>query len=100
MMMTLIHTAIDAMAQLPAGTIPDPAPVQPPGTAGITTLISWVKWIGFAIVGVAIILGGVMVAVGLRRGEGQDAATKIVWPFAGAIVIGGGISMVSALIGG
>lgn len=78
--------------------IPDPAPAQPPGTQGVSTLLGWLKWIGFAVVAGAIIAGGMLIAVALRRGEGQDALTKVLWPCAGAIVIGGGIAMVSALM--
>lgn len=80
--------------------IPDPDPVQPPGTEGVSTILAWLKWIGFAVVGGAIIVGGIGIAVALRRGEAGDALPKVLWPMAGAIVIGGGIGMVSALMGG
>lgn len=79
--------------------IPNPSPRQPPGTGGITTILAWIKWIGFAVVGGAIIVGGIGIAVALRRGEAGDALPKILWPMAGAIVIGGGIGMVSTLMG-
>lgn len=92
----IIHTLVETMAQ--AG-IPNPAPTQPPGTEAVTTLIGWLKWIGYAVVGGAVVVGGIMVAVGLRRGEGQDAMGKLLWPMAGAIVIGSGIAMVAALTG-
>lgn len=80
--------------------IPNPAPIRPPGTGGVTTILAWLKWIGFAVVGGAIIVGGILIAVALRRGEGNDALPKILWPLAGAIVIGGGIGMVTTLMGG
>lgn len=80
--------------------IPDPAPVEPPGMGGVTTLLSWLKWIGYAVVGGAIIVGGILISVSLKRGEGQDALPKIIWPMVGAIVIGGGIGLVSQLAGG
>lgn len=79
--------------------IPDPDPVRPPGTQGVTTLLAWLKWIGFAVVAGAIIIGGILIAVSLRRGEGQDALPKIIWPMVGAIIIGGGVGMVTGLIG-
>lgn len=81
-------------------SIPDPSPVQPPGTGGVTTVISWLKWIGYAVVGGAIIVGGMTIAVSSRRGEGQDAIGRILWPLGGAIVIGAGISAVGILMGG
>lgn len=80
--------------------IPDPAPKQPPNTEGVSTLLAWLKWGGYAVVGGAIIVGGALIAVSLRRGEGQDALPKIIWPMVGAIVIGGGIGMVGTLTGG
>ncbi len=82
-----------------AGVIPDPDPVQPPGTEGVTTILSWLKWIGYVVVGGAIIVGGILIAVNFRRGEGQDAITKIIWPMAGAIVIGGGAALIGILAG-
>ena len=50
----VFHAAADTAVTL-AGVIPDPDPVQPPGTGGVTTLIGWLKWIGYAVVGGAII---------------------------------------------
>ena len=34
-----------------------------------------------------------------RRGEGHDALPKILWPMAGAIVIGGGAALIGILAG-
>ena len=94
-----ISTAAHLMGVIPM-QIPNPDPVQPPGTGGVSTILSWLKWIGFAVVGGAIIVGGIGIAVALRRGEAGDALPKVLWPMAGAIVIGGGIGMVTALMGG
>ena len=54
-------------------------------------------WIGYVVVGGAIIVGGILIAVSFRRGEGHDALPKILWPMAGAIVIGGGAALVGIL---
>lgn len=94
-----INTAGQLFGLIPM-QIPNPGPVQPPGTGGVSTIISWLKWIGFAVVGGAIVVGGIMIAVAFRRGEGGDALAKVLWPMAGAIVIGGGIGMVTLLAGG
>ena len=47
----------------------------------------------------ALIVGGILIAVSFRRGEGHDALPKILWPMAGAIVIGGGAALVGILAG-
>lgn len=96
---TLVHTANDFAAIAPAA-IPDPDPTPPPGTEGITTILSWLKWIGYAVVGGAIIVGGIMIAVSFRRGEGHDALSKVLWPMAGAIVIGAGAGWIGTIAGG
>ena len=88
----VFHAAADTAVNL-AGVIPDPDPVQPPGTEGVTIILSWLKWIGYVVV------GGILIAVSFRRGEGHDALPKILWPMAGAIVIGGGAALVGILAG-
>ena len=66
----------------------------------MTTIISWFKWIGYVVVGGAIIVGGILIAVSFRRGEGHDSITRIIWPMAGAIVIGGGAALIGIIAGG
>ena len=44
-------------------------------------------------------VGGILIAVSFRRGEGHDALPKILWPMAGAIVIGGGAALIGILAG-
>lgn len=96
---TLIMAATHLAAIVPAD-IPNPDPVQPPGTEGVTTIMSWLKWIGYAVVGGAIIVGGILIAVSFRRGEGHDALPKVLWPMAGAIVIGAGAAWIGTIAGG
>ncbi len=110
--MTVLHTLLDfandvtlhvtnAAIHLPfKPDIPDPDPAQPPGTGGISTILGWLKWIGYSVVGAAVVIGGIMISVSFRRGEGHDALPKIIWPMAGAIVIGAGIGWVSQIAGG
>jgi len=82
--------------------IPNPDPEPPPGPIGAAfrTLLSWIKWIGLAVAGGSIVVGGIMVAVAIGRGDQGPALTRLIYPFAGVIVISGGISAVSALMGG
>lgn len=95
-------TAFDllpAIADTIAAGIPNPPPEQPPGTDGVTTVLSWLKWIGYVVVAGAIIVGGIYIALQSRRGEGQDAIGRVIWPMAGAIVIGGGVALIGILAG-
>lgn len=94
-----IYTANHLLGVIPM-QIPDPDPVQPPGTNGITTILAWLKWVGFAIAGGAIVVGGILVAVAMGRGDQGPALTRLIYPFAGVIIIAGGIGAVSALMGG
>lgn len=96
-----IYTANHLLGVIPL-QIPNPDPAPPPGPIGdsVRTLLSWLKWIGFAIAGGAIVVGGIMVAVAIGRGEQGPALTRLLYPFAGVIVIAGGIGAVSALMGG
>ncbi|GAA3949915.1 MULTISPECIES: hypothetical protein [Microbacteriaceae] len=101
--MTVLDTLITAATHLAAivpADIPNPDPVQPPGTEGVTTIMSWLKWIGYAVVGGAIIVGGILIAVSFRRGEGHDSLPKVLWPMAGAIVIGAGAAWIGTIAGG
>lgn len=95
----IIYAANHLLGVIPM-QIPNPDPVQPPGTDGVTTLLAWIKWIGFAVAGGAIVVGGILVAVAMRRGDQGQALTNLIWPFAGVIVIAGGIGAISALMGG
>lgn len=94
----ILHAVNDFVAAVPV-QIPDPDPVQPPGMEGVTTILSWLKWIGYVVVGGAIIIGGTLIAISVRRGEGNDALPKILWPMAGAIVIGAGAAWITTLAG-
>lgn len=98
MLHSILTTAHDFVV-ITGASIPDPSPQQPPGTGGVTTIMAWLKWIGYVVVGGAIIVGGIMIAVSFRRGEGHDALPKILWPMAGAIVIGAGVAWVGTIAG-
>lgn len=96
---TLMSAAPELTAALPA-LIPDPAPVQPPGTEGFTTAISWIKWIGFALAGVAIVFAAIRMFFASRRGEGGEHVGALGWILGGVILIGAGAGLVGALMGG
>lgn len=96
--MPLIDTLLVAASTV-AG-IPNPGPVQPPGTEGVSTVISWIKWIGFALAGIAIVIVAIRMFFNSRRGEGGEHAGALGWILGGVILIGGGVGLVTALMGG
>ncbi|MGL4340143.1 MAG: hypothetical protein ACRCSP_06955 [Rhodoglobus sp.] len=94
----LIHAVTDFAAIAPT-EIPDPEPVQPPGTEGVTVIMAWLKWVGYAVVGGSVLVGGILIALSFRRGDGHDALPKVLWPMLGAIVIGSGAAWVGTIAG-
>ncbi|MGA7207021.1 MAG: hypothetical protein WBX27_20610 [Specibacter sp.] len=96
---TLMSAAVDFAAAMPA-QIPDPAPVQPPGTQGFTTALAWIKWIGFALAGVALVIVAIRMFFASRRGEGGEHVGALGWILGGVILIGAGAGLVGALMGG
>lgn len=95
--MQVLHAVTELATHL--ADIPNPDPEQPDGVEGVTTILGWLKWIGYAVVAGAMIVGGTMIAVSFRRGEGHDALPKVLWPMAGAIVIGSGATWISTIAG-
>ena len=79
--------------------IPDPAPVQPPGTEGLISIMGWVKWVALAICVIGLIVAGAMMAVQSRRGEGGEHAGKIGMALGGVIVISAAGALVGFLMG-
>lgn len=86
-------------AQILPASIPDPAPVQPPGTGGVSVGLSWLKWIGLALAIVAIIIVAIRMFFGSRRGEGGEHAGALGWVLGGVILIGAGGAIVTTLMG-
>ena len=95
---TVLNTVAELATILPAD-IPNPAPVQPPGTEGFITIMGWVKWIGFGLAGIAVILVGIQMFFNSRRGEGGEHAGKLGWVLGGIILIGAAAGIVSSLMG-
>lgn len=96
--MQLLHTAVAVLADV-ATAIPDPAPIQPPGTEGIASIMGWVKWIALAICIIGLIVAGAMMAIQSRRGEGGEHAGKIGMALGGVIVISAAGGLVGFLMG-
>jgi len=78
--------------------VPDPSPIQPPGTQGLTSIMGWVKWVALAICIIGLIVAGAMMAIQSRRGEGGEHAGKIGMALGGVIVISAAGSLVGFLM--
>lgn len=92
----ILTTATDVAAVLPAG-IPDPNPIQPPGTSGFNTIMGWAKWAALAVcvVGLFVIAG--MMAFQSRRGEGGEHAAGIGRVLVAVVIISAAAGLVSIL---
>lgn len=82
-----------------SGLLPDPDPVAPPGTEGVTTIISWVKWGALIVAVLALIAAGAMIGLQRRRGEGDEGIGWIAKILVGVVIIGGAVSLISFLAG-
>ena len=90
--------AVTGHGHLLAGNIPTPVGVQPPGTQGLTTILSWIAWaVTFlCVVGVFFVAGSM--AFAHRRGEGSEAIGKLGWVMGACILGASATSLVNVLI--
>jgi hypothetical protein len=82
---------------LPGVTLPNPDAVQPPGTGGLVTLLSWLKWGGFAAAIAGLIAGAIMLMVSSRRGEGAEHGKQIGIVLIAVILVGASTGLVGAI---
>jgi hypothetical protein len=80
-----------------AGTAPQPGNTQPPGTAGLLTMLSWASWIVsfLCVVGVLLVAG--TMAVRHNRGEGGESLGRLGWVL-GACVLGSGAGAIAGAL--
>ncbi len=95
--LTLTQAATDFVALLPL-QVPDPNPVQPPGTEGFTSIMGWAKWVALAVCVLGLIAAGALMAIQSRRGEGGEHVGKIGMALGGVIVISAAGSLVGFLV--
>lgn len=91
---SLTIAATEFAAMLPL-QIPNPDPVQPPGTQGFLSIMGWAKWVALAIAILGIIAIGAMMTISSRRGEGGEHVGKLGMALVGVIII----SAAAALVG-
>ena len=80
-----------------AADLPDPDPVQPPGTSNVTTVLGWAKWVCFFLCSVGVIGVAARLAISNRRGEIEDHAKGLAAVLFAAILCGIGGSLIAAL---
>lgn len=93
----LTQAATDVVALLPL-QVPNPNPVQPPGTEGFTSIMGWAKWVALAVCVLGLIAAGALMAIQSRRGEGGEHVGKIGMALGGVIVISAAGGLVGFLV--
>ena len=94
---TLTQAATDVVALVPL-QVPDPNPVQPPGTEGFTSIMGWAKWVALAVCVLGLIAAGALMAIQSRRGEGGEHVGRIGMALGGVIVISAAGALVGFLV--
>jgi hypothetical protein len=87
-----------ATTTTPAAGVPDPTYKQPPGSAGLLTILSWAGWIvaGICVLGI-LVCAGKMAFAG-RRGEGGEHMQSLGWTMGACVLAGSASAVVTALI--
>lgn len=94
---TILTAAHDLAVAIPA-QLPDPAPVQPPGTDGLLSIMGWAKWVALALCIMGLVAAGAMMSWQSRRGEGGEHVGKIGMSLGGVIVISAAGALVGFLV--
>ena len=81
-----------------AGHAPNPGFAQPPGTAGLTTMLSWGAWTVAFLCTVGVLLVAGTMAVKHRRGEGGESLGALGWVLGGCVLGAASGSIAGALI--
>lgn len=99
--MNLLNDLVAHFATLPSLLplqLPDPDPVQPPGTEGFNDVMGWGKWVALAVCILALFAAGAMMGIQSRRGEGGEHVGKIGMALGGVIVISAAAALVGFLV--
>jgi len=70
----------------------------PPGSDGVTTILGYVMWIALSICVLSIIAIGAMLAVRVRRGDGEQLLGRLGIVFGAVILISGATALVAGLL--
>ena len=100
-MSLFVHTAHHL--SILADTLPNPAPVAPPGTsATFSDWISWTKYVGMVAGAIGLMICGIMMMVGRRNRShlSAEGAGGIVWVIGGISTVTLAVSVVTTMFGG
>lgn len=91
---------IGLMVAAPASAAaPIPGQQQPPGTEGLTTMLSWAGWLVSFVCVVGFLVVAAMMATKHRRGEGgAEAMASLGWVCGGCVVGAAAGTLAGALI--
>ena len=87
-----------ARSTLIAADIDVPASVQPPGTAGLLTVLGWGAWIVTLVCIAGIFAVAAKMAFSHRRGEGSEAVGQLGWVMGACVLIAAAGPIVNVLI--
>jgi len=95
---TVLSALSTAKDTLILADISPPNSVQPPGTAGLMTVMGWVSWgVTFlCIIGIFFVAG--KMAFSHRRGEGSEAVGQLGWVMGACVLIAAAGPIVNVLI--
>lgn len=94
----MFHSTLSSILAA-AGGIPNPGKgTAPPGSAGVTKILSWAAWLAVAICVVGVLVAGGKMAIEHRRGGGGESVASLGWVLGGCIVIGSASALVGALV--
>lgn len=96
--MSTTMTASAASSSLLAADINVPASVQPPGTAGLLTVLSWGAWIVTLVCIAGIFAVAAKMALSHRRGEGSEAVGQLGWVMGACVLIAAAGPIVNLLV--
>ncbi len=97
--MSTVSTALStATNTLIAADINVPASVQPPGTAGLLTVLGWGAWIVTLVCIAGIFAVAAKMAFSHRRGEGSEAVGQLGWVMGACVLIAAAGPIVNLLV--
>ncbi|WP_201736576.1 hypothetical protein [Bifidobacterium xylocopae] len=95
----MMRQGVVASAAQILADVPNPAPVQPPGTQGLITIVGWAKWAALAALVVMLIITGLYFSWKSRRGDGGEGVGAIGAVLIGAVIVSASGTLVGFLAG-